>query len=122
MAIRSFPIANTIPIYANYFHAVSLSDETTDIFSVDSFQLTPQQNYESYNVIDKIIKPLKNKSVLKPDGDKLLLPLEGLLVLPDEALAGQYPLVMIGHGNFIGYAILNFKDNPPIINQQTGKV
>ncbi len=125
MAIR-IPIApnadgyivrETIPIYTNYFHAVSLS-ETTDIFktSVDSFDLTPRPDYESYDVVDKIIKPLKNKpvnAVLKPDGDKLLLPLEGLLVLPDAALARKCPLVLIGHGNHTGYAVINDKDTPP---------
>ena len=106
-----------IPIYTNYFHAVSLS-ETTDIFntSVDSFPLTPRPDYESYDVVDKLIKPLTNKpvnAVLKPDGNTLLLPLEGFLVLPDAALPGKCPLVLIGHGNHTGYAAINGEDTPP---------
>ena len=116
MAIE-IPIDETIPIYANYFHAVSLS-ETTDIFktSVDSFDLTPRSNYASYDVVHEIIKPLTNKpvnAVLKPEGDKLLLPLEGFLVLPDAALAGKCPLVLIGHGNHTGYAVINGDETPP---------
>jgi hypothetical protein len=97
-------IDETIPIYTDYFHAVSLS-ETTDIFKTgtNGFDLTPRPRYDPYDVVGTIISPLKNK-VLKPDGDKLLLPLEGLLILPDATLTGKFSLVMIGHGNYTGYA------------------
>lgn len=101
-------IDETIPIYTNYFHAVSLS-ETTDIFktSVESFELTPYSGYKPYDVVAQILRPLENKPVnpvLKRLDGKLLVPLEGLLVLPDAAeFPGKHPMVLIGHGNHDGY-------------------
>jgi hypothetical protein len=111
---RRFPILDSgIPIYTNYFHAVSLSDET-DIFSTgtNSFDLAPREDYEPYDVVKQIIAPLTNKNVLRANGNTVLVPMEGILVLPDP-IVGKCPLAMIGHGNHAGYAILNYKDDPP---------
>jgi hypothetical protein len=45
--------------------------------------------------------------VLKRLDDKLLVPLEGLLVLPDAAaFPGKRPMVLIGHGNHDGYVTI----------------
>src|SRR5262249_19972207 len=107
------PIDDSIPIYTDYFHAVSLS-ETTDIFNTgtSSFALTPRSDYESYDVVTKIIKPLTDHGVLRANGGKLLVPMEGLLFLPD-TIVGKCPLVMIGHGNHTGYAILDDQTHKP---------
>jgi hypothetical protein len=95
-----------LPFYANYFHAVSLK-ETRNIFNTKdnenpggSVDATYNSNYETVNLIEKIIKPLEGK-VLKSEGEKLMIPLEGLLYLPLNA--DKVPLVLIGHGNFLSY-------------------
>ena len=114
-------IDKTIPIYTSYFHAVSLSGTTgtTDIFNTDtkSFALTGRQHYEPYDVVDKIIKPLADKGVLRANGNTLLVKMEGMLVLPDP-MVGKCPLVMIGHGNHDGYAKLNHTEHKPSQDMQ----
>ncbi len=112
---RPFPIDSSVPIFAEYFYALSLG-EAKDIFNtnVTSHDLKPHPNYLSYDVVEKIITPLKNKNVLKTDGGKLLVPLEGLLILPDNPpAAGKYPLVIILHGNHTGYATIDYQTNKP---------
>lgn len=115
---REFDInSSTIPVFAEYFYALKFGEDT-DIFntSVGSFDLEPRPKYLSFDVVDKIINPLKTKGVLKTDvsASKLLVPLEGLLILPDDPPAtGKYPLVILCHGNHAGYATLDFRTHKP---------
>jgi hypothetical protein len=108
---------HSIPLYVNYFHPVSLT-ETKDIFKINvgSVEITPRPNYEAYDVVDKIIRPLKEKDILRVDGDTLLVPLEGLLVVPDPVGTTRFPLVMIGHGNHA--ADFNVADMKPTPSQK----
>jgi hypothetical protein len=105
-------INNSIPLHVDYFHAASLG-ETRDIFRTDvgSVQITPRQNYDAFDVVDKVIRPLKEKGILKQDGNTLLVPLEGLLVVPDPVGTTRFPLVVIGHGNHAAY--FNVTDTKP---------
>jgi hypothetical protein len=126
MAISKFHINELIPVFTEYFHALSLT-ETIDVFStsINNFTLEPEPNYESYDIVDKIIKPLTNKPVkpvLKADGDKLLVPLEGLVILPDPAVTGKYPLTVIGHGNFTAYADIISDPKPDGTNKGRFKI
>jgi hypothetical protein len=108
-------INNSIPLHVDYFHAASLG-ETRNIFRTDvgSVEITPsKQNYEPYDVVDKVIRPLKEKGILKQDGNTLLVPLEGLLVVPDPVGTTRFPLVMIGHGNHAAY--FNVEDTKPTL-------
>ena len=112
-------INDSIPLYVNYFHAVSLTEttETKNIFknNVGSVEITPRPNYEAYDVVDKIIRPLKEKGILRVDGDtEILVPLEGLLVVPELVTTSRFPLVMIGHGNHAAYFnVTDTKPQPP---------
>jgi hypothetical protein len=118
-----FPEVVPIPIFTEYFHAVSLGDKDTNIFNtnVDSFELAPLLNYQPYDVVEKILRPLENKPVnpvLKRLDGKLLVPLEGLLVLPDAAaFPGKRPLVLIGHGNHDGYIHIKNIEPTPVTPQ-----
>jgi hypothetical protein len=116
MAIIAIGINENVPIFTEYFHALTLT-EPTDIFNTgtSSFMLEPRTDYEPYDVIDKLIKPLINatKPVLKADGAKLLVPMEGALFLPDPATTAKYPLLMIGHGNHAGYAVIDDQTHKP---------
>jgi len=106
-------INDSIPLHVDYFHAASLA-ETRNIFRTDvgSVEITPRQNYDAYDVVDKLIRPLRDKGILKRDGDTLLVPLEGLLVVPDPVGTTRFPLVMIGHGNHAAY--FNHVDTKPV--------
>lgn len=118
MAIIEIGINENVPIFTEYFHALTLSEtETTDIFNTgtSSFMLEPRTNYDSYDVVDKLIEPLTNATtpVLRTDGTKLLVPMEGALFLPDPSVAAKCPLVMIGHGNHTGYALIDDQTHKP---------
>lgn len=105
-------IDKTIPIFTEYFHALK-STEPTDIFNTDTdgFNLQPNPTYVPYDVVDELIKPLSTaaSSILKKDGKKLLVRMEGALILPDATFTGKVPLVIIGHGNHYGYAGIDAK-------------
>ncbi|HXL09301.1 MAG TPA: hypothetical protein VN966_03700 [Candidatus Bathyarchaeia archaeon] len=111
------PINDSIPLHVDYFHAASLG-ETRNIFRTDvgSVEITPRQNYDAFDIVDKIIRPLKEKGILKQDGNTLLVPLEGLLVVPDPVGTTRFPLVMIGHGNHAAY--FNHADTKPVASQK----
>lgn len=110
-------INDSIPLHVDYFHAASLG-ETRNIFRTDvgSVEITPLEKYDAYDVVDKIIRPLKEKGILKQDGNTLLVPLEGLLVVPDPVGTTRFPLVMIGHGNHAAY--FNVTDTKPVGTQK----
>jgi hypothetical protein len=112
---RPFAIDSSTPIFAEYFYALAL-DEDKDIFNtnVTSHSLKPHSQYLPYDVVEKIINPLKIKGTLKTDAGKLLVPLEGLLILPDNPpAAGKYPLVIILHGNHTGFATIDYRTHKP---------
>jgi len=110
---------NKLPFYANYFHALSLS-ETKNIFNKDDqsnlegksiIEVEYKKNYNTVNLIEKIINPLEigneneNKGILRLDVNtkNLMIPLTGLLVLPENIGADKVPLVLIGHGIYLGH-------------------
>jgi hypothetical protein len=99
-----FDINSTIALYANYFHAMA-HDDNTDILntSTGSVQSTFRPDYEQYDIVNQKIKPLTNNSVLRPDGNTLLVPLEGLLHLPVADPNKKFPLLIIAHGNHQAY-------------------
>ncbi len=110
-------INENVPIFTEYFHALTLT-EPTDIFDTGTsdFSLEPRTDYDSYDVIDKLIKPLttETKPVLRADGTKLLIPVEGALVLPHPTdFPGPYPLLIILHGNHTGYASIDDQTHKP---------
>ena len=112
---RPFTIDSSIPIFAEYFYALALG-EGKDIFNtnVTSHSLKPHSQYLPYDVVEKIINPLKTKGTLKTDSGKLLVPLEGLLILPDNPpAAGKYPLVIMLHGNHTGFATIDYQTDKP---------
>ncbi len=110
-------INNSIPLHVDYFHAASLGG-TKNIFRTDvgSLEITPETNYDAFDLVDTIIRPLKEKGFLKQDGNTLLVPLEGLLVVPDSVGTTRFPLVMIGHGNHPSN--VNLKKTQPTSQQK----
>jgi|APLak6261663543_1056040.scaffolds.fasta_scaffold00221_9 hypothetical protein len=104
---------DTIPFYVDYFHAIS-RQEQTDIFmkNAGSVMITPYDNYDAYDVTATVINPLKEQGFLKVDGERLLVPLEGLLVVPDVATTTGFPLVIIAHGQFLGHFVVD--DTKPL--------
>lgn len=112
-------INDAIPIFTNYFHALSLTG-TKNVFTSNagSADIVPRPNYRSFDLVDQLINPLKSKGILKTDGNDLLLPMEGLLAVPSvPAATGKYPLLIIGHGNHTGY-FLTSDHKPDTINPQ----
>src|SRR5688572_26323657 len=118
MAKLEIGINENTPIFTEYFHAITLTDTTTDLFNTGttSFQLEPRTDFEPYDVIAKILNPLKNhptKPFLRADGSKIMVPIEGTFVLPDTEGTEKYPLVIILHGNHPGYVMIDDKKHPP---------
>jgi hypothetical protein len=106
MATRKIEITKTsFPFYVDYFHAISLKEEQKDIFMANagSVMITPFRNYDAYDVTATVINPLKEQGFLKVDGERLLVPLEGLLVVPDVVTTTRFPLVIIAHGQALGH-------------------
>ncbi len=101
-------IKKHISVYSTYFHAVSLSEDR-NLFEIDdqaglkSVDVQFAANYETNDLIKEIIKPLQEASILKVDGKNLMIPLNGLLVLPQNEQTNPAPLVLIGHGNKTAY-------------------
>ncbi len=100
------------PIFSSYFHAVSLNEDDNifDKSKHSSLEVDPNNEF----VIDKIITPLTTSNFLKKEGNDLLIPMKGLLVVPDEPINAKYPLVVIGHGNAISFFDLTGTPNDPI--------
>lgn len=104
-------------MFTNYFHAISLDDKTTDIFQFDPgpgvVNIQYRDKYPPYDVVKKIVDPLVAANILRPDGKKLLIPLEGSLSLPDTMPDTKLPLLFIFHGNFPGYVSIVYEDINP---------
>ena len=95
-------INNSYPFYANYFHPILLSKKE-NLFDKEDHNTIASES----TLVNKVINLLEQGGILKLEGEsELLIPLRGLLVLPNDASDNIVPLVLIGHGQ-----ALVFKDS-----------
>lgn len=87
-----------LPFYARYFHANSTSVET-NFFNTENLE----EIRISYPNVASKIDALQSSDVLKIDGNDILVPLEGKLVVPVISSTENVPFVLIGHGNALSY-------------------
>lgn len=83
--------SENLPFYARYFHAASASE------SNNPFDINPAQSSQFGEELMARINALRASNILRADGNDLLIPIEGRLVLPTSS-DSPFPLVMIAHG------------------------
>jgi len=105
MARIPITLFSTAPIrfFTKYFYATTNGGDKNIFDSTTTSAPITSKFYEDYDAIATLINPLKTENVLRADGNDLLVPLGGMLVIPDTSPTNKWPLVMIGHGNAFGY-------------------
>ena len=118
MARIPITLFSTTPIrfFTKYFYATT-NGGTQNIFdkTTTSAPITSKY-YKDYDAIATLINPLKTENVLREDGNDLLVPLGGMLVVPDTLPSDKWPLVMIGHGNAAGYFEVDDELTKPVLD------
>lgn len=96
---------STTPIrfFTKYFYAPTNAGTQNIFDSTNTSVPITSKFYEDYDAVATLINPLKTENILHADNNDLLVPLGGMLVIPDTASTDKWPLIMIGHGNALAY-------------------
>lgn len=86
---------NTLPFYTRYFDGSGANN----FFSVSNLAALGS----SFDSQRTMINSLTTANILKVNGDDILVPLEGLLMMPALTGSNKAPLVIIAHGNANSY-------------------